>query len=1194
MKLNSMVKQQTKIIYTIRVKATFVLVMFSLGVLSCFSQNWQLVKSEFPNSEAFVAAFSVKDYGATGDGKTDVTSIFQERLDALDRLGGGTLFVPKGKYVIKGNLLIPKGITLRGEWKKPIKGQAIEGTILMAYSGKGDENATPFITMTTSSAVMDLVIWYPEQQATSITAFPPTIVFGRPNYFGNEFCNAKNITFINSYTGLVFSRLNGGTCPVINGLYGTPLSRGVEIDNIVDVGRIEHIYFSPDYWAGSGLDGAPALNGPHKSWTYENGTGIVMRRNDWSYTSFINIEGYSRGFFAGLSITSPNAVPNGHNYGMEFSKCKTAIYFEGVANEGIMFSKINIQDCNTGIEIGPNTSGTAQFHTCIISSISHALKVNFSSTAKIIFVKSKVEKGKVEMDGGTSSITDCDFDNDAPQISLKKTARGIITGNRFSKGVQIANTSVLNSIIDHTAVTMDTLPDFPDNFYEARKPMREIMYLVTDTPFNAKPDETIDNTTAIQSALDKAFADGGGYVFLPPGKYKVLGNLTIPRGVELKGSADVSTTPTGPGSILEVYAGKNDTSADPFLKLLPGSGIRGITINYPEQTYALLPNPANYPYCIQGGGADVYIVNVCIRAAYNGIDLFTNRCDNHYVDFVAGHVLKNGIKVGGGSENGKICNLQFNVIVFSCGRESKFGSWPNSAPQCDNGSYDYAWNNLDFVTLGDCKKELLYNDFHYGSHRGIVFTSENGNGPTGKSLGMGVDGARIGMSFGAGGPDGFDFINTQIVAIGDASTRYLETTSEFGSEIRLYNSDYWGNPGKGIAMNGGRIKLQSANVLQPGQNGLATITSGELSLNNSMVSPGAYILNSGAESKFSAQWSVIDPTGIQQTDCAAWINNLSNTVTITSGAALSRNGWIVSAFQNTSSANNAIDGNKNTRWDSQGSQVAGQWFSVNFAQKIKIEGILLDVASSPNDSPAAYDMYVSDNGTDWYGPALSGKGTEGITILSFPSSTVQFVRIKQTGSKGNYWSIHEMNVFGTGDAISTGGVDIQADSARIKVGSYVQLNATITPSNAENQTIFWISDNPDIATVEKTGKVNGLRSGKANIKAITMDGIKKASLEITVGDGTTDIKEFGKETGAFRVFPNPSSSSVKVVFKDLPDAEIKLDVITFQGKLVKTFSIEKLSGEQMFDLNIGDLKPGSYILKCSSPEFISTENLIIY
>src|SRR5271169_4198476 len=88
-----------------------------LSVVSAFSApNWQLMQPKYPTNSPLVAAYNVKDFGATGDGVTDVTSIFQALLDTLGRLGGGTVFVPEGQYVIRGNLIARKGITLRGEW----------------------------------------------------------------------------------------------------------------------------------------------------------------------------------------------------------------------------------------------------------------------------------------------------------------------------------------------------------------------------------------------------------------------------------------------------------------------------------------------------------------------------------------------------------------------------------------------------------------------------------------------------------------------------------------------------------------------------------------------------------------------------------------------------------------------------------------------------------------------------------------------------------------------------------------------------------------------------------------------------------------------------------------------------------------------------------------------------------------------
>jgi hypothetical protein len=256
------------------------------------AQNWELINPAYETVDAFVAGYSVDDYGASGDGVTDVTTLIQGRIDALATLGGGTVFLPEGNYVIRGRLIIRKGVILRGEWQKPVKGQPFHGSVLMAYAGRGSEDeAQSFITMEPSTAVQDLIIWYPNQNPANVTAYPPSIMLGEDGFWGNDYCNVKNITLVNSYSGIILSRVNGGGCPVINGIYGTPLSRGIEMDNISDVGRIEHVHFSPAYWEGSGLPNSPTAGSDIENWIFCNGTGIVMRRNDWSYTCFTNIEG---------------------------------------------------------------------------------------------------------------------------------------------------------------------------------------------------------------------------------------------------------------------------------------------------------------------------------------------------------------------------------------------------------------------------------------------------------------------------------------------------------------------------------------------------------------------------------------------------------------------------------------------------------------------------------------------------------------------------------------------------------------------------------------------------------------------------------------------------------------------------------------------------------------------------------------
>ncbi|HEY9048643.1 MAG TPA: glycosyl hydrolase family 28-related protein, partial [Ohtaekwangia sp.] len=106
-------KHKTRLSATIWLCTIF---LFTCSIVS--AQNWRLVNTKYPTKDNVVIAYSVADFGITGDGSTDVTQQFQNLLNQLGTLGGGTLFVPEGQYVIRGNLLLPKGITLRGEWKK--------------------------------------------------------------------------------------------------------------------------------------------------------------------------------------------------------------------------------------------------------------------------------------------------------------------------------------------------------------------------------------------------------------------------------------------------------------------------------------------------------------------------------------------------------------------------------------------------------------------------------------------------------------------------------------------------------------------------------------------------------------------------------------------------------------------------------------------------------------------------------------------------------------------------------------------------------------------------------------------------------------------------------------------------------------------------------------------------------------------
>src|SRR6267378_3904162 len=61
--------------------------------------------------------WSVLDFGAKADGKTDDTSAFQKALDAAGQAGGGQVYAPRGNYFFSGHLNVPNAVTLKGMWE---------------------------------------------------------------------------------------------------------------------------------------------------------------------------------------------------------------------------------------------------------------------------------------------------------------------------------------------------------------------------------------------------------------------------------------------------------------------------------------------------------------------------------------------------------------------------------------------------------------------------------------------------------------------------------------------------------------------------------------------------------------------------------------------------------------------------------------------------------------------------------------------------------------------------------------------------------------------------------------------------------------------------------------------------------------------------------------------------------------------
>src|SRR5580693_412143 len=138
--------------------------------------------------------YSVLDFGAKADGKTDDTASFQKALDAAGQAGGGIVYVPRGNYFFAGHLEVPAGVTLEGVWQsvpshaglrelKPNLSKPTDnGTTFLVTENSGNENGTAFIKLNTDSTLKGVVVFYPDQVRDNVpNPYPYAIVMRGDN-----------------------------------------------------------------------------------------------------------------------------------------------------------------------------------------------------------------------------------------------------------------------------------------------------------------------------------------------------------------------------------------------------------------------------------------------------------------------------------------------------------------------------------------------------------------------------------------------------------------------------------------------------------------------------------------------------------------------------------------------------------------------------------------------------------------------------------------------------------------------------------------------------------------------------------------------------------------------------------------------------------------------------------------------------
>ena len=405
--------------------------------------------------------YSVTNFGAKGDGKTDDTIAFQKALDAAAKGGGGVVSAPPGNYFFAGHLNIPAAVTLKGMWESVPAHNGIrdrglpkptdDGTTFLVTEGAGNEDGPAFITLNHNSTLKGVVIYYPDQNPTEEPKPYPYAIAMR----------GKNpavlaVELLNPYNGIDASR---NERHLIRDVHGQPLRRGIFVDHIYDIGRIENVHFNP-WWSNK-----PKLF----HWQQTNGEAFIFGKSDWQYVFNTFCFGYNVGY---KFVKTQSGDCNGNFLGIGADDCYTALEVEECSRIGLLISNGEFVSFHgpdpTMVRVSTNNTGSVRFVNSAfwgpcnqIAKITGKGTVGFSDCTFVQWDRNKEGRHALQVESGSVIVRGCEFQENKPQVSLGNgVKRAVITDNIIKGRLAISNQSKGNVVqrdnVSDTATSEET------------------------------------------------------------------------------------------------------------------------------------------------------------------------------------------------------------------------------------------------------------------------------------------------------------------------------------------------------------------------------------------------------------------------------------------------------------------------------------------------------------------------------------------------------------------------------------------------------------------------------------------------------------------------------------------------------------------------------------------------------------------
>ena len=388
-------------------------------------------------------ALNVRDFGALGDGRADDTAAFQRALDQAAS-GPQVVLAPRGQYRFAGSLAVPAGVTLRGIWESVpshpgLRSEGLpkptdDGTTFLVEAGEGSETGPAFLTLHTNSTLKGVVLYYPRQNpAAAPTPYPYALALRGKNPA------VLDVELLNPYNGIDASQ---NERPLIRNVQGQPLRRGLYVDAVYDIGRIENVHFNP-WWSVQ-----PAV----REWMMAHGEAFVVGRSDWQYMSNTFCFGYGIGYRF-IKTSAGHGRSNGNFAGLGADDCAVCVQVEACAPEGLLITNGEFVSLHgpdpTQVVVTATNGGTVRFVNCGFFGPSHQIArlagqgtTAFSDCAFVTWDGAGQGRAAIQVASGKVQVRGCEFWEDKPQLDLGPAVQqAVITDCLFPKTLRLANHS---------------------------------------------------------------------------------------------------------------------------------------------------------------------------------------------------------------------------------------------------------------------------------------------------------------------------------------------------------------------------------------------------------------------------------------------------------------------------------------------------------------------------------------------------------------------------------------------------------------------------------------------------------------------------------------------------------------------------------------------------------------------------------